>query len=111
MANVSPFHHHPRGPMGARRVAKIFAACGGYCKGPCGRKLRPPADDYHVDHIIALENGGTDDDSNLQIICDWCHKPKTADDHAAAAKGKRVYVKQVVPSKFRKSNSWGRRQS
>ncbi len=103
---LSPFHHHPRGAMNARRVAQVFAACEGRCRGACGRKLRS-GDDYHVDHIIALENGGTDEDANLQIICDWCHKPKTADDHAAAAKGKRVYIKQVVPSRLRRSKSWG----
>jgi 5-methylcytosine-specific restriction endonuclease McrA len=106
--SMHAFKHHPRGAMSALRVAKAFAACEGRCQGPCGRKLRQ-GDDYHVDHIIALENGGTDDDSNLQIICDWCHKPKTADDHSTAAKGKRVYVQTVVPSRFRRSRSWGRR--
>jgi 5-methylcytosine-specific restriction protein A len=31
-----------------------------------------------VDHIINKARGGTDDDSNLQAICDDCHKAKTA---------------------------------
>ena len=33
-----------------------------------------------VDHIIALVNGGSDDDSNKQPLCDECHKTKTAAD-------------------------------
>lgn len=31
-----------------------------------------------VDHIKALEDGGTDDPDNLQAICTDCHKAKTA---------------------------------
>lgn len=31
-----------------------------------------------VDHIIALEFGGTDDDENLQSLCIPCHERKTA---------------------------------
>ncbi len=31
-----------------------------------------------VDHIVNVESGGTDDDSNLEAICSPCHKAKTA---------------------------------
>ncbi|EIL2908431.1 HNH endonuclease [Vibrio sp. Vb2110] len=31
-----------------------------------------------VDHIIAKEHGGTDEDSNLEALCRPCHKAKTA---------------------------------
>jgi 5-methylcytosine-specific restriction protein A len=31
-----------------------------------------------VDHIIAKALGGTDDQDNLQPLCDPCHKAKTA---------------------------------
>jgi 5-methylcytosine-specific restriction endonuclease McrA len=30
-----------------------------------------------VDHVIPLSKGGTDDDSNLQAICERCHDRKT----------------------------------
>lgn len=33
-----------------------------------------------VDHIQALANGGTDDESNLRAICNECHEAKTAKD-------------------------------
>lgn len=31
----------------------------------------------HVDHRLPLEDGGTDDDSNLQVLCDKHHGAKT----------------------------------
>lgn len=31
----------------------------------------------NVDHIIALVNGGTDTDDNLQLLCIPCHDDKT----------------------------------
>lgn len=40
-----------------------------------------------VDHIVALENGGKEDehdDSNRQALCKDCHKEKTAADNARA---------------------------
>lgn len=33
-----------------------------------------------LDHIVALTNGGTDTDDNLQGLCADCHKDKTAED-------------------------------
>lgn len=31
----------------------------------------------NVDHIVPLEDGGTDDDTNLQTLCRSCHGRKT----------------------------------
>ena len=33
-----------------------------------------------VDHVIALCNGGPDDETNLQSLCIACHKVKTLQD-------------------------------
>lgn len=33
---------------------------------------------YAVDHIIPKAHGGTDDDCNLQSLCEACHDRKTA---------------------------------
>lgn len=52
----------------------------------CGR----PA--THVDHIVPVCDGGTDDESNLAAICASCHARKTAAEanrHNAAAKPRR----------------------
>ncbi len=34
----------------------------------------------HVDHILPLEDGGTDDLLNLQVLCDEDHGRKTRDE-------------------------------
>ncbi len=44
-----------------------------YCK--CNLKNK-----YHVDHIVALINGGGNDKSNLQITCQSCNHRKHAKD-------------------------------
>jgi len=33
-----------------------------------------------VDHKVPKFEGGTDDDDNLQAICEACHQVKTADE-------------------------------
>ena len=35
---------------------------------------------YEVDHIIALDHGGTNDASNLRALCPHCHRKKTVDE-------------------------------
>lgn len=103
---MNAFVHDRRGAMTPRRRAQIFLTHNGRCH-KCTRTLRP-SDDWDVDHVIALEIGGTDDDTNLAPICDWCHKPKTADDHGKGAKGKRLAINHNVPSRFKPKRGWNR---
>ena len=101
---MNVFEHHKRGSMSAQRMARIFLARDGHCHR-CTRKLGP-ADDWDVDHILALENGGTDDEANLAPCCSWCHVEKTGDDHALAGHGRRMATKHTVPKRFRKGRGW-----
>ena len=39
-----------------------------------------------LDHIIALCNGGTNDDDNLQPLCKACHTDKTRTDKGQIAR-------------------------
>lgn len=41
----------------------------------CGRRAST-----QVDHKIPISQGGTDERSNLQGVCDMCHDIKTAED-------------------------------
>jgi 5-methylcytosine-specific restriction protein A len=41
----------------------------------CARCTRPTTD---VDHVVPRSRGGSDDDSNLQPLCGFHHKQKTA---------------------------------
>ena len=103
---TDPFHHVPRKTFTAQEHAKIFAARGGRCHR-CGRRLGPQ-DNWFLEHLIALENGGTNDPENMDVTCDWCFPEKNAEDHALAGHARRSYTKHNVPGRVRKSRSWRR---
>jgi len=65
-------------PVPARVRVRVFLRDGGKCRS-CGRTLRS-GDKSECDHITALVNGGSNTESNLQTLCEWCHKGKTAMD-------------------------------
>ncbi len=70
---------------------RVFLAGGGRC-AHCTVKLHRRKD-WHLDHQIALINGGENRESNLQIVCTGCHKDKTRTDVAAKAKAVRVRLR------------------
>lgn len=47
------------------------------------------AESEHVDHIRPLEEGGTNEASNLQALCRSCHSHKTATRDGGFGHGKR----------------------
>lgn len=49
------------------------------CCAMCGHITAYPAG-FELDHITALTNGGTNEDSNYQILDHACHEVKTAAD-------------------------------
>ncbi len=107
---MNPFQHEKRKRFSILERAKFFALADGQCQ-KCTRKI-PHGDDWdlgELDHEIALSRGGTNDDSNIRVLCSWCHGDKTADDVTGAAKSKRIYAQHVVPKRFRNSRFWGRR--
>lgn len=97
----SPWHHDHRVRLSEQKTAKLFLERHGCCR-ECGRKLGP-ADDYIVEHVIALENGGSNDWDNLGITCSWCKPKKDAEDHAQAGKQRRAATKHLLPKSLRKS--------
>lgn len=107
MSSGNPFQHEPRKDFTPQERARIFAMRGGICHR-CTRKLYV-SDFWVLEHLISLGNGGTNDDENMGVTCEWCIKEKNAEDAAALGKGRRAYTKHVVPSKLRRSKSWGRR--
>lgn len=45
--------------------------------GSCNQMLD---ETFEVDHVIALDHGGTNDPSNLRALCPHCHRKKTVDE-------------------------------
>ena len=106
----SAFHHDPRIRLTPQRVAKLFLERNGCCR-ECGRKLGP-SDDYIVEHVIALENGGTNDWENLGITCSWCKPKKDAEDHGKAAGNRSKATKHFLSKSERQKRSrWPRKFS
>lgn len=56
--------------------SRILARDGGMCQA-CKREGRVTLAS-EVDHVKRLEDGGSNDDANLESICTPCHKAKTA---------------------------------
>lgn len=101
---MNAFVHEPRKRFTPQERAEVFAMR----DGRCHRCTRPigPRDRWTLEHMIALENGGTNDPENLSVSCDWCEPEKTAEDHAKAGKSRRNYTRHAVHSDFRRSRAW-----
>lgn len=99
----SPWHHEPRAVLSEQKAAKLFLEHGGCCDR-CGRKLMA-GDDWIVEHVLALENGGTNDWANLGITCSWCKPSKDAADHKAAGHMRRAATKQIISKSMRKKSA------
>lgn len=63
--------------------AKEYRRMGGVCD--CGRRMRLPVSGFvqtsrinwaTADHIIEIKNGGSNDYSNLRLICSYCNYKK-----------------------------------
>lgn len=63
----------------AELVAAHLAAHGRWCPGfeRTAHELRP-SQKLTVDHIVPLAAGGTNDRSNLRVLCDRCNGRKSA---------------------------------
>lgn len=62
---------------------RILRRDGGLCQ--CCKRAGRVSIATQVDHIQALADGGTDDDANLEGICEPCHVEKTAAEAARRA--------------------------
>lgn len=70
-------HERTRGRRGVMQRKRRLAA-EPLCRH-CAEKDRV-TEGVVVDHIKPLAHGGTDDDSNVQVLCEPCHRTKTARD-------------------------------
>ena len=96
---MSAFTHEKRSTLTKLDYAKFFASRGGKCE-EC-KRIIPSGRKWRRDHKIPLSHGGTDDDKNIQLLCDLCDALKTPNDISRAAKGKRQNANHFVPNKYR----------
>lgn len=68
--------HYRTADWKARRL-RILRRDAFVCRS-CSRVVYGQA--AHVDHIVPLEEGGTDDDENLQTLCQADHGKKTREE-------------------------------
>lgn len=68
--------HYTSADWRARRLRILIRDA--YTCRVCGRVVAGQA--AHVDHIRPLEEGGTDDDANLQTLCEADHGRKTREE-------------------------------
>ena len=103
----SPWHHDPRIRLTEQQIAKLFLERHGCCR-ECGKKLGP-SEDWIVEHIIALECGGSNEWDNLGITGLCCKPLKDARDHAQAGKQRRTATRHIVSKSMRKMSSLSRK--
>jgi 5-methylcytosine-specific restriction endonuclease McrA len=56
-------------------VARVWLRCGARCTACQSRE------NLELDHIIAVENGGLNEEANLQFLCRSCNRSKGTRDH------------------------------
>lgn len=82
---------HARGYDKAwQRMAQRFRHEHPYCADPFGHHGGRRVLGQHVDHIVALARGGTNDGSNLQSLCHACHSRKTIEYDGGFGRPKQV---------------------
>lgn len=67
-----------RGRALQRQRERVWLRDHGLC-ARCGRITAFPSG-FELDHRVALANGGTNDDSNMQVLHHECHEAKTNED-------------------------------
>lgn len=80
---LKPVYGEQRRISGSARVGmkrRIYRRDGGYC---CMCQRVVDLYDSQLDHRIALQFGGTNDETNLWTLCTACHDGKSAREAAA----------------------------
>ena len=78
-------------------LVRLFEAAGGLCQ-KCGAKVKLGG--WHADHTIRLRDGGGNRESNLQVLCVYCHRAKTGEENKAQAKATKIKAAYIgIPKK------------
>lgn len=91
-----------------QRVA-FFEAHKGICY-LCNQKIDGTREKWEIEHVIAREimGEGADEDANLALVHQDCHREKTKADRAAIAKSNAVRAKHM--GAHRPKHNWGKQR-
>ncbi len=64
------------------------------CCAECGRPFGPGVT-ANCDHIKPLADGGENRETNLQMLCNWCHVEKTSAEATSRAKTRSIRSKHL----------------
>lgn len=84
----------PRRALSRRDRLAVWEAHKGVCC-TCGVEIDGVREPWIVEHVRALELGGEDSRENMAPAHEACGIEKTRDDHARAAKAKRVKARHL----------------
>lgn len=61
---------------------EAWARDDGRCQGPyCAGALPIPLEEAHIDHIVPLSRGGSNNKTNLRTLCRRCHVLRADNSH------------------------------
>ena len=95
-----------RRAFSARERLDYFLRANGNC-AQCALKITP-GKRWDIDHVIPLALGGSNEASNLQILCQPCHTQKTRTDLSANAKARRIQIRHLGASRSKRPLPCGR---
>ncbi|MBS7805084.1 HNH endonuclease [Rhizobiales bacterium TNE-4] len=84
-----------------------FLQAKGHC-AQCSLKITP-GKRWDLDHVIPLSLGGSNEPTNLQVLCQACHTQKTKSDVSSNAKARRIQLKHFGARQCTRPLPFGRK--
>ena len=95
-----------RRTFSAKERLDYFLKANGCC-AQCSLNISP-GKRWDIDHVIPLSLGGSNDMTNLQVLCQTCHSQKTKADLSTYAKTLRIQSRHLGAQRSKRPLPCGR---